>query len=97
MSKTWKPVESIATQEDYRSLGVAVWRLQVDGLSSLPVGDEEDGWYGFETDGTHFQRWTTGSTPLPPGCRTVHVDFNPHGQYRCEPSADAFGIVSAAA
>ena len=80
VSRTWRPVQATAAVEDYRALGVAVWRLRVDG-TVLPLEEQGEGWHAFETDGTYAQRWTTGSTPLPAGTRVVTVDLNPRGRY----------------
>ena len=85
-SRTWVPVQATAEVEDYRQLGVAVWRLRVDDVD-LPLEQQSDGWHPFETDGTHFQRWTSGSVHLPSGARSVIVEHNPRGRYLRAPAA----------
>lgn len=80
VSRTWKRVEATATQDDYRTLDVEVWRLTVDCVP-LPLSLVREGFHAPETDGTHVHRWTTGNTPLPRGCRRVVVEFNAKGRY----------------
>lgn len=74
-SQTWIPFQATGAQEDYRELGIAVRQLLVDGKDALPRTETAVGWHAFERDGASGQRWTSGATPLPAGCRDVQIGF----------------------
>jgi hypothetical protein len=76
--RTFVPSHVDAASLDERQLGVAVGRLQIDGID-WPLDDATrfpEGWHGLEmfADGSR-QRWSSGCTRLPAGTRLVVIDI----------------------
>jgi len=89
-SRSFVPAHVLPGNNDARSLGVCVGRLQVDGVD-LSLEDDvtfADGWHPFESDseGKHW-RWSRDRAPLPAGSRLIVIDVVGRGYYWVRPSA----------
>jgi len=90
-SRSFVPAHVQPANNDRRSLGLCVGRLQVDG-NDLPLDDDTafaQGWHRCETDaaGTHW-RWSCEWAALPSNSRLILVDLHGRGHYwRTEPTA----------
>jgi hypothetical protein len=72
MTRSFVAGQTIANNTDTRSLGVCVTRLEIDGTACAMDALSPDGWHPAEPlDDGRVQRWTNGTTPLPPRCRLV--------------------------
>jgi hypothetical protein len=83
-SRTWVPAHYQADSADQRTLGVCVFRLEVDGeVIPLEQCADGEGWHALERDrdGSAWC-WTTGSGRLPARTRIVMVDVGGHARYR---------------
>ena len=80
VSRTWRPLEATPDNQDARTLGVCIGRLDVDG-STLDLADERlsEGWSWNEPEA--HQRWTTGRARLPAGLRIALLDVCGLGRY----------------
>jgi hypothetical protein len=80
VSRTWRPREATPDNQDPRTLGVCIGRLDIDG-STLDLADERlsEGWSYNEPEA--HQRWTTGRASLPPGLRVALLDVCGVGRY----------------
>jgi hypothetical protein len=84
-SRQFVPAQMKPSDKDFRSLGINVRRLQIDGLET-PLEQEQpfaSGWHGQERDPENGSswRWTTGSASLPGGARLIVVELNLWGTY----------------
>jgi len=78
-SRTFTPAHITPGSTDYRSLGLDVFRVQID--TEVGLNDEtrlSEGWHGLEQGFKH--RWTRGRLPLPSGTRLVVIDLHPQGK-----------------
>ncbi len=83
-SRSFVPAHTKPASADTRTLGLCLKRLQLDG-ADMPLDEDRyftTGWSHFERpDSGPAQRWTTGSTPLPPGTRHIILDYAGLGHY----------------
>jgi hypothetical protein len=86
-SRTFTPAHIDPDSTDTRSLGLDVFRVQID--HEVALNDEtrlSEGWHGLEQGFKH--RWTRDRMPLPSGTRLVVIDLHPQGAvYWREPAA----------
>ena len=75
---------------DYRSLGIRVDRLEING-TEVALKDEAAfarGWYGLEQPAARPpMRWSRDPTPLPAGTQLVVIDICGRGHYWNKPSS----------
>jgi hypothetical protein len=96
-SSTFAPAHTVAASDDFRTLGLCVAALQIDGSPVALRRDEAcaAGWHKAEYNGETFQhRWTTGATPLPAGARIVVVDLAGEGCYWRRPDESLAALSS---
>jgi hypothetical protein len=83
-SRCFVPAHLDGATADWRSLGVCVARLQIDG-SEIDLADDaafQAGWHRLEDDGAGYrQRWTSGGARLPAQARLVVLDIAGPGFY----------------
>jgi hypothetical protein len=86
--RSFVPAHADPANGDYRSLGIRIDRLQIDG-TEVALKDEAAfarGWYGLEQPaGRPPMRWSRDPTPLPPGTRLVVIDICGRGHYLAKP------------
>jgi len=87
-SHSFVPAHGDSANRDYRSLGIRIDRLQIDG-TEVSLKDEAAfarGWYGVELPpGRPPMRWSRDPTPLPAGTRLVVIDICGRGRYLAKP------------
>jgi hypothetical protein len=89
-SRSFVPAHVFAANSDWRSLGLCVGRLQLDGVD-LALADAAtfaEGWHPLESNGkgTHW-RWSCERVPLPAGSRLILIDLAGRGSYWNRPRA----------
>jgi hypothetical protein len=83
-SRTWRPLEATPDNQDPRTLGVCISRLEVDGSNVQLAGEIlAEGWHGYESEDR--QRWTKGRATLTAGLRIALLDVCGVGRYLRHP------------
>jgi len=99
-SRSFVPAHVQPANDDLRSLGLCVGRLQVDG-NDLQLDDDtafSEGWHRCETAaaGTRW-RWSRERAALPSNSRLIVIDLHGRGHYwRTEPGAPCAVITRSA-
>jgi hypothetical protein len=86
-SRTFIPAHISPESVDFRTLGLCVGRLQIDG-EEIALDDTSFfavGWHKKEPG----QRWTDGAAALPARCRLVVIDLAGEGRYWRTPAPPA--------
>jgi Hint domain len=93
-SRCFVPAHSCTSGTDGRSLGVCVKHLWLDG-EAIALDDGARfgaGWHPLERDlGCPGHRWTRGSTPMPPGVRSIVIVLAGPGHYWDDSRSEMFG------
>jgi hypothetical protein len=96
-ARSFVPLHANPATTDTRTLGLCLKRLQLDG-ADLALDDDSlcaTGWSRFERPATGpAQRWTTGTTPLPPGTRLIILDRACPGHYWAPREKPALTLVA---